>query len=227
MEVGPKNSNVQKMATICEQNRYNREETKPAIALLRKSRLFPGKRVINNNRTLDLTLSLSFHFRRFPLLKPHPLSPSLFLLRSTTTPPPPHPAAFQGRSSRETEVKTRGCRVRVTFINNGTRDKPRPPPYYGVFLRSACRENPPSSPPPSPGPVLAWDVSDRENLVPVLSKIRRRYFRYSYPRRFLSPWDTAQVRNTLRDGSVAVSPVQYLMPPCNEGFCFPSGQNYT
>lgn len=29
MEVGPKNSNVQKMATICEQNRYNREETKP------------------------------------------------------------------------------------------------------------------------------------------------------------------------------------------------------
>lgn len=132
-----------------------RKQNRRAIALLRKSRLFPGKRVINNNRTLDLTLSLSFHFRRSPLLKPHPLSPSLFLLWSTTTPPPPHPAAFQGRSSRETEVKTRGCRVRVTFINNGTRDKPRPPPYYGVFLRSACRENPPSSP-PSPPPAPSW-----------------------------------------------------------------------
>lgn len=39
-----------------------RKQNRRAIALLRKSRLFPGKRVINNNRTLDLTLSLSFHF---------------------------------------------------------------------------------------------------------------------------------------------------------------------
>lgn len=82
-----------------------------AIALLRKSRLFRGKSIINNNRTLDLTLTLSlFLSPRRSLLSPPPLNriPFLrrFLLRSTTT-PLPHPIAFQGRSSRETEVKTR------------------------------------------------------------------------------------------------------------------------
>lgn len=111
--------------------------------------------------------------------------------------------------------------MRVTFINNGTRDKPRTPPYYGVFLRSACRENSPS-----------WCWRGMFPTEKTLSPFCRKFgddisgIRRPPPRRFLSPWDTAQVRNTLRDGSVAVSPVQYLMPPCNEGFCFPSGQNY-
>ena len=111
-----------------EQDRYQVERkqakgsTGRAIALLRKSRLFRGKSIINNNRTLDLTLTLSLSLSLFSLLLPpplnriHPLSPSPFLLRSTTTPSlslSPHPIAFQGRSSRETEVKTRnkGCEL--------------------------------------------------------------------------------------------------------------------
>lgn len=62
-----------------------------AIALLRKSRLFRGKSIINNNRTLDLLTLFLFLSPRRSLLSPPPLNriPFLrrFLLRSTTTPP--------------------------------------------------------------------------------------------------------------------------------------------